>query len=153
MDQKLDTGNLHKKTLDEKSHAIWFKDLAPRGSGSNFRGGGQHPRLAIPHIAASMAVIHERPPQATSNTEAETAPADMQGTRTIPTTSLCDQWVELSPTQAMGLDGDRAPPGQQGTGPHRPDALLGPPARRRGLSLIGSYQTKRRAGSMCSRTL
>ena len=28
VDQKLDTGNLHKKTLDEKSHAIWFKDLA-----------------------------------------------------------------------------------------------------------------------------
>ena len=76
-----------------------------------------------------MAVIQERPPQATSNTEAETAPADMQGTRTIPTTSLCDPWVELSPTQAMGLDGDRAPPEQQGTGPPRPDALVGPPAR------------------------
>ena len=84
-----------------------------------------------------MAVIQDRPPQATTNTEAETAPADMHtGTSTIPTTSLCDQWVELSPAQAMGLDGDRAPPGQQGTGPHRPDALIGPPARQPSIGAV-----------------
>ena len=77
-----------------------------------------------------MAVIQDRPPQATTNAEAETAPADVNtGTSTIPTTSICEQWVEMSPAQAMGLDGDRALPGQRGEGPHRPDSLIGPLAQ------------------------
>ena len=78
------------------------------------------------------------PPQATPNAEADTAPdADVTpGTSTIPTTTICELWAEMSPAQALGFDGDRVPLGQRGEGPHRPDSLIGPLAQQPAIRTV-----------------
>ena len=127
--------------------AIWLKDLGLWGLRFKiFEEVGRIPACRSQSSPYAMAVIQGMPPQATSNAEADTAPdADVTpGTSTIPTTTICELWAEMSPAQALGFDGDRVPLGQRGEGPHRPDSLIGPlaqqPAIRTVTILVGGLR-------------
>ena len=55
-----------------------------------------------------MAVIRGMPPPATQNADADTAPAaDVTSGTVIELSPICELWAEMSPAQAMGLDGER----------------------------------------------